>query len=183
MGKLFWQISTTVDGFMSGPDGELERTAGFTDADFQRYASEMLRSIGGFVIGRKTYELFVNYWPTAEGEDADNLNRLPKLVVSTTLEKVEWNNATLVKGDVPDAIRDFTSRSEKDVAVFGSSELASTLIRASIIDEFRILVTPFVLGRGRRAFVNDLATHQLKLKWSEGWASGTVAQFYVPIYK
>ena len=183
MGKLFWQISTTVDGFMSGPDGELERTAGFTEPDFERYASEMLRSISGFVIGRKTYELFVDYWPTAEGEDADNLNRLPKLIISTTLEKVEWNNATLVKGNVPETIRDFTSRSEKDVGVFGSSELASSLIRDRVIDEFRILVTPFILGRGRRAFVNDLAPHQLKLKKSVGWASGTVAQFYEPIYK
>src|SRR5688572_5301220 len=183
MGKLFWQISTTVDGLMSGPDGELERTAGFTDADFARYASEMLRSISGFVIGRKTYELFVSYWPTAEGEDADNLNRLPKLVVSTTLERVEWNNAKLVKGDVPETIRDLTSASEKDVAVFGSSELASSLIRACAIDEFRILVTPFVLGRGRRAFVNNLAPHQLNLKRSERWATGTVAQFYEPIYK
>ena len=183
MGKLFWQISTTVDGFMSGPDGELERTAGFTDADFERYASEMLRSISGIVIGRKTYELFVDYWPAADGEDADNINGLPKLVVSTTLEKVEWNNATLVKGDVPETVRDFASRSEKDVAVFGSSELASSMIRDRIIDEFRILVTPFVLGRGRRAFVNDLAPHQLILKKAEAWASGTVAQFYEPIYK
>lgn len=181
MGKLFWQISSTVDGFMSGPDGELDRTAEFTEPDFDHYASQMLRSISGFVIGRKTYELFVNYWPNAEGEDADNLNRLPKLVVSTTLETVEWNNARLVKSNVADAVLQFKTEAENDIAVFGSSQLAWSLMRDRVIDEYRILITPFVLGNGRRAFVNDLAPHQLKLIRSEAWASGTTAHYYEPI--
>ena len=168
---------------MSGPDGELDRTAEFTDPDFERYASEMLRSIDGFVIGRNTYELFVGYWPNASGEDADRLNSLPKLVISTTLETVEWNNATLIKTDIADVVRQFKEESERDFAVFGSSQLASSLLRDRVIDELRILTTPFVLGNGRRAFMNDLAPHQLKLTRSETWSSGTTAQYYEPIYK
>ena len=183
MGRLFWQISTTADGFMSGPDGELDNTAGFTEPDFQRYGSEMLRSISGFVIGRKTYELFVKYWPNAEGEDADRLNQLPKLVVSTSLKKVEWNNATLINENVADAVRKFKTGAENGIAVFGSSQLAASLIRDRVIDEYRILITPFVLGSGRRAFGDHLAPHQLKLVSSEAWASGTTAQYYEPINK
>ena len=86
MRKLFWQISATLDGFMEGPDRELDDTAQVADKDFDRYASEMLRSIGGMLLGRKTYQLFVDYWPSATGADADAMNALPKIVFSKTLQ-------------------------------------------------------------------------------------------------
>lgn len=80
MRKLFWQISVTFDGFMEGPNGELDYTAQFTDEDFDRYASDMLQSINGILLGRVTYQLFASYWPDASGPDADRLNALPKVV-------------------------------------------------------------------------------------------------------
>lgn len=76
MRKLFWQMSVTLDGFMEGPNHELDDTAGFQDQDFGRYATEMLKSIDGMLIGRRTYELFTGYWPTATGEDAERMNSL-----------------------------------------------------------------------------------------------------------
>ena len=167
---------------MSGPDGDLAYTAEFADSDFERYASEMLKTIDAFVIGRKTYELFVDYWPKADGEDAEILNRLPKLVVSTTLESVEWNNAVLVKSSAADAVREFKDGFEKDVAVFGSTQLAGSLIGDRLIDEYRVLTTPFVIGSGRRAFEEGLAPHQLTFIRSEAWTSGSTAYFYKPIY-
>ena len=95
MRKLFWQMSVTLDGFMEGPNHELDDTAGFQDQDFDRYATEMLKSIDGMLIGRRTYELFSCYWPTANGEDAERMNSLPKIVFSRTLKNVEWNNSRL----------------------------------------------------------------------------------------
>ena len=85
MRKLFWQMSVTLDGFMEGPNRELDHTAEFVDPDFDRYASEMLQSIDGILLGRVTYQLFAGYWPSATGPDADRLNQLPKAVFSRTL--------------------------------------------------------------------------------------------------
>jgi dihydrofolate reductase len=178
MGRLFWQISTTIDGFMEDTEGKLDLTAGFHDEDFERYASGMLESIGGFVIGRKTYDLFVDYWPTATGKDAENMNELPKYIVSRTLEKADWNNAELISENVPAAIKEIEQRSDRDIAVFGSAELASFLIGEGLIDEYRIFITPCFLGQGGRTFKDDLPRQELKLVRSESWSSGTTAQFY-----
>src|SRR5687768_3573347 len=130
MAKLFWQISTTLDGFMEGPQRELARTAEVVDGDFERYCSEMLQSIEGFVIGRKTYELFVNYWPTATGPDADRLNALPKLVASRTLSAANWNNARICADDTVREIEAWKQQASGDRAVFGSAMLANSLLRA-----------------------------------------------------
>lgn len=178
MGKLFWQISTTLDGFMEDLEGKLDLTAGLHDDDFERYATEMLDTIGGFIIGRKTYEVFVEYWPTATGKDARNMNQLPKYVVSTTLSETSWNNATLIGRDVAAAVTELKKNSERDIAVFGSAELAAFLTSEGLIDEYRILITPCFLGQGGRTFKDGFPRQQLKLVRSESWSSGTTAQFY-----
>lgn len=176
MGKVFWQISTSLDGFMEGPGGDLSRTAQVADKDFDAYASRMLEGLGAFVIGRRTYELFVSYWPTAAGHDGDILNSLPKLVASGTLEKAEWNNARLIRDNVADEVTRLKGDTDKDVAIFGSANLASSLF--DVIDEFRILVTPNILGAGTPTFTAGARPSELKLKRTETWTSGTVALFY-----
>ena len=98
MRKLFWQMNVTLDGFMEGPNRELNDTAQVVDEDFERYCTEMLKSIDTSLLGRVTYQLFADYWPSATGPDADRLNELPKIVYSRTLEKVEWKNSGLVTG-------------------------------------------------------------------------------------
>jgi dihydrofolate reductase len=80
MRKLFWQMSVTLDGFIEGSNRELDDTARYADDDFERYAGSMLQSIGGMLLGRKTYQLFADYWPKAAGLDADRMNQLPKTV-------------------------------------------------------------------------------------------------------
>ena len=177
MGKLFWQINMSLDGFMEESDGSLKRTAEIGDPDFQVYATEMLKTIGGFIIGRKTYEMFAQYWPTAEGPDAEILNRLPKLVFSRTLAAAHWNNSRLAKGDVTQEIRQFRSECGGDVAVFGSAELAGTMMGLDLIDEYRIIVTPFMLGDGKKAFTSDRSA-ALGLDRSEKWSSGAMALTY-----
>lgn len=177
MGRLFWQINMSLDGFMEEPDGSLTRTAEIDDPDFQKYASEMLSTIGGFIIGRKTYELFVGYWPTATGPDAEILNRLPKLVFSRTLTETDWNNSRIANGDMTAQIQKFREECGGDVAVFGSAELAGSMMGLGLVDEYRIIVTPFILGDGKAAFKKGRDA-ELKLDRAETWSSGAIALTY-----
>jgi dihydrofolate reductase len=180
MRKLFWQMNVTLDGFMEGPNRELDFTAGFEDQDFDRYATDMLKSIDGVFLGRRTYQLFADYWPSATGPDADRLNELPKIVFSRTLEEVDWNNSRLVAADVAEEVAKLKQEPGKDLALFGSADLAATFIRLGLIDEYRILVTPVVLGSGTPMFkdVNDRIA--LKLLKATAWSSGIVALYYQP---
>jgi dihydrofolate reductase len=178
MRKLFWQMNVTLDGFIEGPNRELHDTAEYPDQDFEQYASDMLRSIGGMLLGRRTYELFAGYWPTATGPDADRMNQLPKVVFSRTLEKLEWKNSRLVNTNVADEVSRLKQQPGGDLALFGSANLASSLIRLGLIDEYRIFVSPVLLGRGTPMFTNIGDRVPLSLAKSERWGSGMVALFY-----
>jgi dihydrofolate reductase len=178
MRKLFWQMNVTLDGFMEGPNRQLDDTAGYADADFERYASSMLNSISGMLLGRRTYQLFAGYWPTATGPDADRMNQLPKTVFSRTLDRLEWQNSRLVKTDVAEEVVRLKQQPGGDLALFGSANLASSLISHGLIDELRILVTPVILGRGTPMFSNIRDKVPLDLMKSERWSSGIVALFY-----
>ena len=180
MRRLFWQMSVTLDGFMEGPNRELDDTAEVVDEDFDRYATEMLHSIDSILLGRVTYQLFAGYWPNATGPDADRLNELPKLVFSRTLEKVEWNNSRLVRENIEEEVAQLKRQPGKDLALFGSADLASTFMRLGLIDEYRVLVTPVVLGHGAPMFKGMQDRIPLKLLRAATWSSGTVALFYEP---
>ncbi len=181
MRKVFWQISATLDGFMEGPDRELDDTAQVADKDFDRYASEMLRSIGGMLLGRKTYQLFVDYWPAATGPDADAMNELPKIVFSKTLQKVDWNNARLVQDNVAEEVGRLKRQPGKDLAIFGSADLASTLMQLGLIDEYRVLVTPVILGVGTPMFKHKKRV-ALRLLTATTMSTGIVALNYEPTW-
>ena len=178
MRKLFWQMSVTLDGFMEGPNRELDHTAEFVDPDFDRYASEMLQSIDGILLGRVTYQLFAGYWPSATGPDADRLNQLPKVVFSRTLKQLDWANSRLVNGNIGEEVTRLKKRPGKDLALFGSANLAATLIQLGLIDEYRILVTPVILGVGTPMFKHIDSTLSLTLLKATTWSSGTVALSY-----
>jgi dihydrofolate reductase len=178
--RLFWQISTTLDGFMEGPNRELSDTAGVNDPDFDRYASEMLHSIDVILLGRKTYQLFADYWPSATGADADRLNELPKVVFSRMLPKVDWRNSRLATDDLASEVTRLKQQPGKGIALFGSADLAATLIRLGMIDEYRILVSPVLLGRGTPMFRHVEDRVGLKLMRATTWSSGIVALYYSP---
>lgn len=165
---------------MEGSDKGLGDTAGFPDSDFEKYASAMLSEIGDIVIGRRTYDLFVSYWPHAQGPDAFLLNRLPKHVASRSLRQVEWENATLVSGDMTDHVRKLKGSEGRDIALFGSAELANHLLNAGLVDEIRVLMTPVLLGQGSPAFLRPVR-QPLKLIREERWESGTVMLCYRPL--
>jgi len=176
--KLFWQISVTLDGFMEGTERELTDTAEIADPHFDRYASEMLRSIDDIVLGWRTYELFAGYWPKAAGPDAERLNALPKLVFSRSPRELEWNNSRLAGADAATEIGRLKAQPGRDVALFGSATLARALAEEGLIDEYRVLVSPVLLGRGGPAFAGLERRVGLEFVKHEAWSSGVVALFY-----
>jgi dihydrofolate reductase len=178
VGRLIWQVNVSVDGFIEGPAGELDRTGQIEDEEFERYAGVLLRSVDAVLLGRVTYQLFEKVWPRATGADADRLNELAKIVFSSTLERVEWRNARLVRGDAAAEVARLRREGKGDMVLFGSATLASSLMRAGMVDEVRFLVTPFVLGGGKRAFRGGERPAQWKLQSATRWKSGIVALHY-----
>jgi dihydrofolate reductase len=145
----------SVDGYFEGPNGELDWHN--VDEEFNRFAVEQLDSAGMLLFGRRTYEMMASYWPGPSGleddpETAQRMNSIEKLVFSSTLKDASWSNTRLVREDVAGEVLRLKQQPGKDIFVFGSADLASTMIRLELIDEFRLLVNPILLGRGNPLF-------------------------------
>jgi dihydrofolate reductase len=161
MRKLVTSIFVTVDGVVEDPGGAEGfdlggwsfKYGGRSDDDLQ-HAGDLLRGSEALLLGRKTYEGFAQAWPSMAGGGwyADRMNSLPKYVASSTLDKAEWNNSTIIKGDVAKEVAMLKQQPGQDILIFGSAELVNYLLRHGLIDELRLLVHPVVLGRGKRLF-------------------------------
>jgi dihydrofolate reductase len=147
-----------------------------------RWVDDGLSEAGGFLLGRRTYELFAAYWPNASAEErtaADPLNTLPKYVVSATLaEPLEWQNSTLLKGDIPEAVAALKQGGGKDLYVFGSTKLVNTLVGRDLVDEFRVMIDPLILGGGKSIFPSDGKRRNLRLLKSEVTGTGAILATY-----
>lgn len=119
------------------------------DGPFKR--AELFES-EALLLGRVTYEGFARYWPNATGDFAERMNSLPKYVVSSTLQEANWNNSTIISGDVPAGIGRLKEQIGGTILVYGSGTLAQTLLRHGLVDELRLMVFPMVLGQGKRLF-------------------------------
>ena len=139
---------------------------------------------GGFLLGRRTWEIFAAYWPNAPEEEqvvGEPLNSKPKYVVSTTLEEpLGWQNSTLVGGDVAETVAALKREDGGDLEVIGSSQLVRTLIEHDFVDEFRLMIDPVVLGGGKRIFSDDGALRQLRLIDGQVSTTGAFLGRYVP---
>jgi dihydrofolate reductase len=137
---------------------------------------------GGFLFGRRTFQNLAAYWPDASEEEqviAEPLNTKPKYVVSRTLaEPLEWQNSTLLSGDVTRAVRALKQEDGRDLHVIGSSELAHTLIEHDLVDEFRLMIDPLIAGRGKRLFGNGGALRSLRLVESRTTSTGAILATY-----
>jgi dihydrofolate reductase len=181
MRKLIFQMLVSLDGYFEGPNQELDWH--MTDKEFDDYTIEITRSFDGILFGRVTYEMMASFWPSeaAMRDDpivAKNMNSLPKYVFSKTLKKVDWNNSTLVKGDPIEAVKKLKEQPGRDLAIFGSSDLAVTLIPSGLIDEYRIFINPIVLGAGKPLFKGIHKRLNLKLMSSRVFHSGLVLLNY-----
>jgi dihydrofolate reductase len=163
MRKVVASIFVTVDGVMEDPGGaegfELGgwsfKYGGRSDDDLQ-HAGDLLRASDALLLGRVTYEGFAKAWPGMQGGDwyAEKMNSMPKYVVSSTLEKAEWNNSTIVKSDFAKEVANLKKQPGENILVFGSGELVNGLLEHGLLDGIRLLVHPVVLGRGRRLFAD-----------------------------
>ncbi len=159
----------SVDGFIEGPEAQLDW---FVDGDpqFQKYCHEMVDSVGVALYGRKAYELMLSYWPDAEKnaptpDEADfarKMNSLPKVVLSNTLERAAWNNTTIFRDDVRERLLALKRQPGKPIVAWAGAGLVRTLAEFDLVDEYRLLVQPVLLGRGRRLF-DDLGLRPLRL--------------------
>ena len=175
MRKLVVGTFLTVDGVMQapgGPDEDRERafahggwSVNYWDDVMGRIITDWTLQAGALVLGRKTYEIFAAHWPGVSGDDpvAATLNSVPKYVASRTLDEVTWNNSTLVKGDVAEAIAALKEEAGAEIQVHGSGDLAQTLIEHDLVDEYRLWVFPIVLGQGKRLFARGAVPAALKL--------------------
>jgi dihydrofolate reductase len=184
----------TLDGVIQAPGGDREDTDGgfahggwhmtYMDDLARRWVLDYLGGAGGFVLGRRTYDIFAAYWPTASEEEqvvAKPLNTLPKYVATTTLsDPLDWQNSTVLQGDVAEAVAALKQEDGDDLHVIGSSELVQALTEHGPVDEFRLMVDPVVVGGGKRLFRDDGAFRSLRLVDSQVTTTGAIIASYVP---
>ncbi|MBV8784360.1 MAG: dihydrofolate reductase family protein [Gammaproteobacteria bacterium] len=188
MPKIVVNAFLTLDGVMQAPGGpDEDRESGFIHGGWMapydddvmgRLISEGFADADGFLLGRKTYDIFANYWPkiTDPGHPiASALNSRPKYVVSRTLEHAAWNNSRLIKGDVVAELRKLREQQGRALHTWGSSALLQTLLQNELIDEYRLFIFPLVLGSGKRLF--GTGTTPMALRQLETVNSGKSATY------
>jgi dihydrofolate reductase len=154
----------------------------FWNDEIAKYKLDELLASDGLLMGRVTYDVFASTWPDMTDEEgfADRMNSLPKWVVSTTLEGAAWNNTTVIRENVPDAIADLKQEDGQSLLLGGSGQLANALLKHGLVDELRLLVHPVVFGKGRRLFDGGLESKKLELSGTTKFATGVIALHYEP---
>ena len=190
MRKLVVNTFLTLDGVMQAPGGpEEDPTGGFAHGGWsvgywdEAMGARMGESMGrpfDLLLGRKTYEIFAAHWPHVTDPAAEALNSARKYVASRTLDRVEWQNSTLLEGDVADAVRRLKGEDGAEIQVHGSSKLIQTLLEKDLVDEFRLWFFPVVLGDGKRLFADGAVPRGLKLVDSTMSTTGVLMTMYEP---
>jgi dihydrofolate reductase len=190
MGKLVVGTFITVDGVMQAPGGpDEDREGGFEHGGWSvnYWDQEMGEIITGLtlqadtlLLGRKTYEIFAAHWPKVSDDDpvAAKLNGMRKYVASRTLREVTWNNATLIEGEVVEAVSRLKDESSGEIQVTGSGGLVQTLLKHELVDEYKLWVFPVVLGQGKRLFGPGTLPASLRLTDTRAFGTGVVVHTY-----
>jgi dihydrofolate reductase len=192
MRKLIVTEWISLDGVVQAPGAPDEDvTGGFEHGGWHlRYFDDISRDwvvqnlteAGGFVLGRRTYEGFAGHWPHASEEEqpvAQPLNTRPKYVASTTLtDPLQWQNSTVLQGSVPEAVLALKQADGEDLLVIGSTELVQTLIEHTLVDEFRFMIDPVVVGGGKRIFRDDGTLRPLRLVHNQVTSTGAILATY-----
>jgi dihydrofolate reductase len=183
MRKLFSFMVVTVDGYYEGPNQEFDWPN--VDDEFNEFAISQINDIDTLLFGRVTYEGMAGYWPTPEAIEGDPavagiMNSIPKVVFSASLEKAEWNNTKLVKGDVAEAVTELKQQPGKALALFGSPSLTVSLLELGLVDELRVMIHPILLGGGVSLFAALKDRVPVKLLRTTVFSSGNVMLQYRP---
>lgn len=174
MRKLVETTFVTLDGVISSPQNW---GASYWDDEHNGYSATLLFAADALLLGRKTYEGFVEAWPSRDGEFADRINSLPKHVASRTLGDATWN-ATIIEGDVPEAVAKLKEQPGEDILKYGTGELDRTLLEHKLVDEYHFWVFPLVVGEGERLF--EGVRTDLELVDTTTFGSGIVVGKYAP---
>jgi dihydrofolate reductase len=188
MRKLIVNTNMSLDGVVQAPGGpDEDPTGGFAHGGWAAnyFDEEMMSRMAEsapyeLLLGRGTYEIFAAHWPYDEGPIADHLNGTRKYVASTTLDRVDWNNSTLIEGDVPDYVRRLKAEDGPEIQVHGSPGLIQTLLKHELVDEYRLWIFPVVLVAGKRFFGDGAVPAALKLIDSQVTATGVTINVYEP---
>ena len=185
MGKLVVTEFVSIDGVFEDPGGAEDYEHGGWTFEYDRgdegnkFKMDELMEAKVQLLGRKTYEGFAEAWPSREGPFAEKLNNDPKYVVSTTLKDPQWQNTTVIDGDVPAEIGKLKDDTDGDILVAGSGTLVATLLENDLVDELRLMVFPTVLGSGRRLFPDGIDRLKLRLVESKSvGGDGVLVQTY-----
>lgn len=188
MRKVIVSEFVTLDGVIEDPGGGEKSPHGgwhfqFRSDEAAKYKLDELFASGALLLGRVTYQGFAAAWPgmTDESGFADRMNSLPKYVVSTTLNEAAWNNSTLIKDNVAGEVSRLKQQDGKDIVVHGSGQLVRFLMQHGLVDEYRLMVFPIVLGGGKRLFEDGPDLSILKLIESKTFSSGVVLLSYRPV--
>jgi dihydrofolate reductase len=186
VGRIVVTEFVSLDGVFEAPGGgEAYEHAGWTfeieqGDEGQQFKLEETRDSDALLLGRVTYQGFAAAWPSMEGEFADKFNTMPKYVVSSNLEEPEWNNSTVLKGDVAEEVAKLREEQDGDIVVHGSARLVQTLIEDDLVDEFRLMVFPVLLGSGKRLFGETSEKKPLRLVDSKVVGDGVAILVYEP---
>jgi dihydrofolate reductase len=186
----------SLDGVMQGPGRPTEDPSGgfehggwqfpYADEELGTFSEQWFAEADAFLLGRRTYEIFAAFWPTVTDADdviATSLNTLPKYVVSTTLDRAEWHNTTIIRTDVLEKIAELRERPGRELQIHGSGALARTLLDHGMLDELRLWTYPVVLGSGMRLFEPGRTATAMRLIESRTTGSGCVVSVYRPAGK
>ena len=178
MRKVIVSNVASLDGFFESRSKELDWVV--TDAEFFEYAKGLLRTVDTLLFGRATYLHMASYWPTAPVDEiAEKMNNLPKIVFSKTLQKAEWNNSRRVaSNNIEEEVSRLKGQAGKDMVVFGSAMLASSLLQWGLVDEYRVILQPVLLGSGSPLFRDVTERIRMKLTSAKCFGSGVVQLSY-----
>jgi dihydrofolate reductase len=184
MRKVILSMMITLDGFYEGLNHDIDWHN--VDDEFNEFSNEQINSIDLMLFGRVTYELMAGYWPTPAARTDDpiiayKMNESPKIVFSNTLKNAAWSNTRLVKGNAVDEVKKLKQQPGKDMIIFGSGKLVSSLAQAGLMDEYRLFIAPVILGKGNSVFSDVRDRLNVKLISTRIFRNGNVLLSYQPV--
>lgn len=184
MRKLMVFNNITLDGYFTDANSDMSWAHKNADEEWNKFTAENASGGGVLLFGRKTYDLMVSFWPTKQAYDmmpqvAEEMNNLPKVVFSRTMNKAEWNNTQLVKGNIVEEVGRMKSEPGDNMVIMGSGTIVSQLTQERLIDEYQFIVHPLVLGSGRTLFQGMKEQVPLKRVNSRTFGNGNVLLTYV----
>lgn len=180
MRRVIVQMSMSLDGFVAPASGAEDHRAGPEDPVLKQVKLDWLRQVGTHAMGRVTYQEMAEHWPASTDAYAAPMNDLPKVVFSKTLEKAEWNDSRVARGDLAAEIASLRAEPGGDIIAWGGASFVQALSRAGLVDEYRLVINPVALGRGLPLFKDLPAPVRLRLVEATTYQNGAALHVYRP---